>query len=240
MQLVILAAGHGTRMYPFSDAIPKSLMPVGGKPVIRWIVDRWAPHVDDIIICINDEDFDSFNHEFRDVRKVDFSCSDKPLGTAGEIANAKDFLDNKGFILHYGDIITDINIDEFKLVHSTMYLGHYFENLNRFRYVGTLNLVKERLENSIIKVNRQCNIMAVASFEEKPISDHYGWGAIAIFSPIIFDYLGVGKDFGKDIFPEIIRDGKTLGAYISDSKWYNTGDVKNWEIADRAAREGRL
>ena len=234
LQLVILAAGHGTRMYPFSDAIPKSLMLVGGKPVIRWIVDRWAPHVDDIIICINDDDFDSFNHEFRDVRKIDFSCNDKPLGTAGEIANAKDFLDNEGFILHYGDIITNIDVGNFKYYHTMRYLDDYCKHEDK--YMGTLVLIKERLENSIVKVYTN----TIYSFEEKPTSDNYGWGAIAAFAPRIFEYIEYGKDFGKDIFPKIISDGKTLGAYLSDSKWYNTGDVKNWEIADKAAREGRI
>ncbi len=236
MKLVILAAGHATRMYPFSDAIPKSLMPVGGKPVIRWIVDKWAPHVDDIIICINDEDFDLFNHEFRDVRKVNFSCSDEPLGTAREVENAKDIL-NEGFcsfILHYGDIITDINVRDFKFYHNMRFLDDYCRHEDK--YVGTLVLIKERLENSVVKVCTD----TVYSFEEKPKSDNYGWGAIAMFAPRIFEYINYGKDFGKDIFPKIIMDGKTLGAYISDSKWYNTGDVKNWEIADRAAREGRL
>ena len=234
MKLVILAAGHATRMYPFSDAIPKSLMPVGGKPVIRWIVDRWSPHVDDIVICINDEDFDLFNHEFRDIRKVDFSCSDQPLGTSGEIENAKDLLENKGFILHYGDIITDINVEDFKFYHTMRYLDDYCRREDK--YVGTLVLIKERLENSIVKVNRPSNI--IYSFDEKPTSDNYCWGAIAAFSHRIFEYIDDGKDFGVDIFPKIISDGKTLGAYISDSKWYNTGDVKNWELADKAAKDG--
>ncbi len=93
------------------------------------------------------------------------------------------------------------------------------------------------MENSIVKVNDNGDIK---SFEEKPISSNYGWATIAAFSPIIFDYLKDGKDFGKDIFPQIISEGKTLIAYISDSKWYDVGNIRSWKIADRLAKESKL
>jgi glucose-1-phosphate thymidylyltransferase len=42
MKALILAAGYATRLRPLTDAIPKQLLPVGGRPMVDWIVDRLA------------------------------------------------------------------------------------------------------------------------------------------------------------------------------------------------------
>jgi glucose-1-phosphate thymidylyltransferase len=40
MKALILAAGYATRLQPLTDTIPKQLLPVGGRPMVDWIVDR--------------------------------------------------------------------------------------------------------------------------------------------------------------------------------------------------------
>jgi NDP-sugar pyrophosphorylase family protein len=235
MQLIILAAGKSTRMYPFSDAIPKALMPVGGIPVVRRIVNQWAPHVSGVIICINSKDRVEFEHEFRDMDNITFSQSNAPLGTAGEVINASNLLTyTDNFLVHYGDIITDINVQDF-------IDGHIQSDLEdkSNTYIGRLLVIKEVLENSIVRFTPDENKF-IYSFEEKTISDNYGWGAIAAFRHDIINYLGIGKDFGKDVFPKVIKDGRILVAHISNSKWYDVGNVRNWAIADKAAKEGKI
>jgi len=55
MQLVILAAGAGSRLQPYSDIIPKAMMPVDGIPIISKIFDKWAigTGIHNVIICVN-------------------------------------------------------------------------------------------------------------------------------------------------------------------------------------------
>ena len=36
---VIIAGGAGTRLRPLTNDIPKALAPVGGKPILHWVVD---------------------------------------------------------------------------------------------------------------------------------------------------------------------------------------------------------
>lgn len=55
MKAVILAAGQGTRLRPLTYAIPKPLLPVGGRPVIDYVIDNLArcPHIDEIFIAVS-------------------------------------------------------------------------------------------------------------------------------------------------------------------------------------------
>jgi glucose-1-phosphate thymidylyltransferase len=40
MKALILAAGYATRLRPLTDSIPKQLLPVGGRPMVDWVLDR--------------------------------------------------------------------------------------------------------------------------------------------------------------------------------------------------------
>ena len=40
MKALILAAGYATRLKPLTDAVPKQLLPVGGRPMVDWILDK--------------------------------------------------------------------------------------------------------------------------------------------------------------------------------------------------------
>jgi glucose-1-phosphate thymidylyltransferase len=62
VKLVLLAAGYATRLRPLTDTIPKPLLPVGGRPILDWIVEnaRAIPEVDDIHLVTNSRFADRF------------------------------------------------------------------------------------------------------------------------------------------------------------------------------------
>jgi glucose-1-phosphate thymidylyltransferase len=63
MKVVILAAGYATRLRPLTDTMPKPLLPVGGRPIVDWIVEnaRAIPEVDGIHLVTNGRFADQFH-----------------------------------------------------------------------------------------------------------------------------------------------------------------------------------
>ena len=54
MKALILAAGYATRLRPLTDTVPKQLLPVGGRPMVDWIVDKIREAgIDDIHLVTN-------------------------------------------------------------------------------------------------------------------------------------------------------------------------------------------
>jgi bifunctional UDP-N-acetylglucosamine pyrophosphorylase/glucosamine-1-phosphate N-acetyltransferase len=52
MDCIILAAGKGTRLRPHTDAVPKPLLPVQGRPILDWIIGALPP-VDRLVVVVN-------------------------------------------------------------------------------------------------------------------------------------------------------------------------------------------
>jgi NDP-sugar pyrophosphorylase family protein len=109
MQCVILAGGLGTRMRPLTDTIPKTLLPVGGRPFAWYQLDWLARHgVTEVVYCIGHQG-DKIRHywetEPSPVPSLRFVDEGEQLrGTAGalRLALTEGVLDAAFFVL-YGD-----------------------------------------------------------------------------------------------------------------------------------------
>jgi len=116
---MILAAGRGERMRPLTDRMPKPLLPVAGRPLIVWHIERLAragfkdivinhAHLGDQIEALLGDG---------DTWGVTIHYSEEPAGaleTAGGIANALPLLatqlDNAPFVVINGDIFCDWDV----------------------------------------------------------------------------------------------------------------------------------
>src|SRR5690606_32019928 len=118
MKAMIFAAGMGTRLKPLTDTIPKALVPVGGKPLLQHIIEKLKRFgFNEIIINIHHFgqqiiDFVQENNSF-DIR-IEFSDErEQLLDTGGGIKKAAWFFDdNKPFLVHNVDILSNIDLQE--------------------------------------------------------------------------------------------------------------------------------
>lgn len=111
MRAMILAAGHGKRMQPLTDTVPKPLLPVAGKPLIQYHIERLvAVGVKDIVVntawlAQQLEDFLGDGARFG--ARILLSREGSALETAGGIKLALPLLGDDPFLVVNGDIWTD-------------------------------------------------------------------------------------------------------------------------------------
>jgi NDP-mannose synthase len=232
---IILAAGEGSRLKPYTEVLPKALFPVGNKPCIRWIVDDLISQgFKEINICVNENESELFIHEFRELTGtidsiVTFSSSQKPLGTCGEI---KSYLKYSTAIwpilIIYADDLTYTDYHKMLETHIDA-VEHGF--------IGTIGVTsKNKLEVGLLKDEYG----KVIEFYEKPNVGQFGWTSWtgrALFQPDIMNYLREGEDIATNVFPLILDK---LHTYKSDSEWLDIGNIAHYKRANEKAKNGQL
>lgn len=231
ISVYILAAGDGTRLRPYTEILPKALFPVGNKPCIKWITDDLLEQgLNDITICVSDNDKELFKHEFRDYDRIYISSSPKPLGTCGEILNA--IKDDKNvdypILIIYADDLTYTDYSQMLDIHHRAV---------KDGFIGTLGVTsKNKLEVGLLKDSYG----KVLEFYEKPNVGQFGWTSWtgrALFQPEFTEYLAYGEDIASNIFPQILNK---LYVYKSENEWLDIGNIVHYKRANEKAKSGKL
>ena len=116
---MILAAGRGERMRPLTDRIPKPLLPLAGKPLIVWLIERLAragirnlvinhAHLGEQIEAVLG-DGDAWGVQIR------YSAEGRALETGGGILHALPLIDAESFLVVNGDVWSDIDLAHLRL-----------------------------------------------------------------------------------------------------------------------------
>ena len=108
MKAIILAGGLGTRLHPYTNSLPKPMLPLGEKPILEYLIE-WVKKngVKEIVLCVSylrKKIEDYFQDGKRFGVKIEYAVSNKPLATAGQLKTAEKFIDDT-FVCLYGDSI---------------------------------------------------------------------------------------------------------------------------------------
>ena len=173
MKCLILAAGYATRLRPLTDNFPKPLLPVGGKPILDWLVEDIAAtgKVDGFVVISNHK-FASIFEKWsasrpEDIRVVDdgTSTNETRLGAVRDIQFAIEALDlEDDFLVIAGDNLLDFSLSEFLEYSSskgTSCVMRYYEPLEeKLRKCGVLQVDPDGL---------------ILGMEEKPSEPKSHW-----------------------------------------------------------------
>jgi len=108
MKAVILAAGEGKRLRPFTETMPKVMIPVANKPILEYVVDAVKNSgIDEIILVVGykKEVIMEYFKDYEDV-KITYVTQDKQLGTSHALMQAEGHIQDS-FIVLSGDNIID-------------------------------------------------------------------------------------------------------------------------------------
>ncbi len=237
MKAVIMAGGEGTRLRPLTSQRPKPLSPALNLPIMEHIVLLLKEHgITDIIVTLHylaDEIEGYFGDGSEWGVNLVYSVEDTPLGTAGSVKQAEDYLKDDTFLIISGDALTDIDISSAITYHrdkqsvATIVLAH----------------VPNPLEFGVVITDDEGRIRR---FLEKPswgevFSDTVNTG-MYILEPSIFGYMEMGKnyDWSHDIFPQILAEEKPLFGYIMDRDyWCDVGNLQQYREAQYTVLNGQ-
>jgi mannose-1-phosphate guanylyltransferase len=211
-----MAGGLGTRLRPITDNIPKSLIPVAGKPVVFYLMEALSRVSNDFIITVSyryEKVIDIFSGKAAKGKNILFSVEKEPLGTAGGLKKVEKFVEDT-FIAGNADTIFQQDVRGLVSFHK--------KNKN----VVTLGLtpVDDPSEFGVAKVTNG----RIVEFQEKPkvnpISNLANVG-IYVMEPDVFDYIETGRsvDVAKELLPELQRDGKKIGGFRMKGTWIDIG-----------------
>ena len=112
MKAVILAAGEGKRLRPFTETLPKVMLPVANKPIVEHVVDALTANgITDILMIVGYKK-ESIMQHFKSHEKtnITFVNQDKQLGTAHALLHAEEHIDDEFLVLPGDNIINSSSL----------------------------------------------------------------------------------------------------------------------------------
>jgi N-acetyl-alpha-D-muramate 1-phosphate uridylyltransferase len=150
---MLLAAGRGERLRPLTDSVPKALVPVAGKPLIAWHLERLAgAGVREAIINVahlGEQIVAAIGDGARFGLAIRYSREPEPLETAGGIANALDLLGDAPFLLVNADVYCEYDFARMRSRALGRRLAHLVLVPNPpHRPAGDFSLDRDRVHGS--------------------------------------------------------------------------------------------
>ena len=221
---VIMAGGKGSRLRSITnDEIPKPMVPVDGKPLLEYQVEKLKEYGIKKIVMIVGHLGEKIMDHFKDGKDfgvdIDYIVEKEPLGTAGAFYYLKDKTDAKDFLLIFGDVFFDIDFDRMEDFHFkndalTTLLAHP----NGHPYDS--DLIQTDDNGKVIGFDSKNNVRDYWY-------DNMVNAGMYIINRELLELVGepVKIDFEKDILANQVKNGANIYAYHSPEYVKDVGTV---------------
>ena len=240
---MVMAAGLGTRLQPFTSLFPKPLAPIFGIPSIQFGFDLLASTgVQDTLVNVHYH-ADTFLQQVRFLQsksKLHFSDeSQKLLGSGGALRKAKEFFVTKEgapepFFLLNADTLCSVMLEDVEKVHARLRHSYGVE-------ITLVLLAKSPPGGQYREIIYDPRKLVVTNVGDKKSETTFYAGIAIIHPEAIPEALPIDEpsDFVTQILEPAIRRGK-VGAYYLDNSldpapraWFDLGSPEQWAEAHR-------
>ena len=224
MKTVILCGGRGTRAYPHTDTVPKPLLDVGGRPILRHVMEIFAEqgHREFVLATgyLGDQ-IVRYSKELPDEWDVTLVDTGADTGTGGRVELCRPYLGER-FMVTYGDGVGDVDLNRL--------LGHH----DRSGAAATLTTVPLPSPYGTVDLELDGRVV---SFQEKPVlQDHWINAGFFVFDLAAFDHWH-GQDLEQEVLPALAAGGR-LFAYRHTGFWSSMDTYKDALRLSALCREG--
>ncbi len=221
---VIMAGGYGTRLRPMTDDLPKSMLPVGDRPILEHIVERLrlagirrvnlSTHYKKEVISQHFGDGRDFGVEIQYVEE------DQPLGTAGALGLLDE--SDEPLLIINGDILTQLDFQAMLSFH--------------LEHRADMTVAVKQQEMQIPFGVVETDGALVTQISEKPAIRHFINAGIYLLSTAVRRYIPSGHRYDMpDLITRLIAEGRRVVGFPVLEYWIDVGQEEDYLRAQRGA-----
>ena len=227
--VLVMAGGKGSRLKPFTEVLPKPLIPINNKTAISTIIEEFTKYnIKKFFISLNfkKEILESYLNYINKSKKYIFSFlkEKKPLGTAGAIKLLENKIKKNFFVVNC-DVIFDFDLKKFEKMH--------IKNNNIMTIVVT-----SKKQNIPYGVCYSEDGKSLKEFREKIVNEYNINIGLYLINKKIFKYLKKNKRLEFDqLINFLLKKNEKIGLYFIESN--NWKDVGQWDNYNNFISNGK-
>lgn len=216
-QAVILAGGKGTRLRDRLGDLPKPMIPIGGRPLLEHQVELARQHGFTDLVLFVCHRADLIQDHFGDGTawgvRIRYVVEREPLGTAGAVLAGAALLAER-FLVLYGDTMVNVELQR-------LWNAHLAAQVDATLLLHPNN---HPLDSDLVEIDERSRVTAFHNrphpegryFQNLVNAGLYVLEKGPLLATVQAGNAGAGPlDFGRDIFPLMLRAGRTLLGYNS-------------------------
>jgi len=220
--VIIMAGGKGTRLNPFTEVLPKPLIPINGKTIISRIIDKFkSKGFTKFYISINEKSkiIKSYFEEKNLKKKITFIEEKKPLGTAGALSKLK-----------------KINSKFFFVTNCDTFINYDFKKISKFHIQNKNSLTMMVVKKKYVIPYGVCdkkNKNELLNITEKPELKYLINIGSYVLNRDTINLLKKNRHCNFNEFIKILqKNNEKIGLYqISEKKWQDVGTWTEYKKA---------
>jgi len=223
---ILLVGGFGTRLAPLTNKTPKPMLPIANLPVTEHqLLVAKAAGITKVVLATAYL-AETFTPYFGDGAKwgmeLKYALETEPLGTGGAIRNAAELIfaeisENEPIVVFNGDVLSRHNLAAQIKLHQSSSAS------------VTLHLVKveDGRPYGCVPFDESGRVTDFLEKMENPITNTINAGCY-VFNPDVIQELEIGKvvSVEREVFPNLLKAGKVIQAFVDDSYWLDMGTPK--------------
>ena len=227
MKAIIVAGGHGSRLYPMTKFTHKTLLPLCGRPIIDYVISTIRHAGINEITIIGNRFIDKIQDHVGD--DVNYVLEEEPKGVAPALQLARKHNEGCPLLIWFSDNITNIDLSS---------------NIRQFTK-GAILLTREvdKPQDFGIAVMDDGKIVDVVEKPKSPIGN-LAIGGIYIFDEKFWQRLDSVQDSDtfsiSDVTRQYLVEGSASIISVGEETWIDCGTPSSLQRAAKMVEEGRF
>ncbi len=223
---MVLAAGLGTRLRPFTEQIPKPLMPVLGNPCIDYaLLSLRASQISKIVVNVH-----AHADQFKTALSSDIIISDESaqlLGSAGGFRQALPHFEGEAFLALNADVISAVPLAALVKRHEELKRSR---GIKMTLAIGTGALARSQTESySEILLDESTGLIQGLNAKSKTAQGKPFYLGTGVFESECFSHLAAGKpaEWVSEVLKPLLQ-AKQVAFFSYDGLWLDMGTPELW------------